>query len=249
MKTISIIEIFRQMNRKINDRCFESGGNTFRHYLKRIEQNSAVAGVVLDLGAGAVTLASYLPAVSQKSLIIAVDSSIQGLLRNVSRARVVANAERLPFRDSSIHVIAASCVFEHIEQPLQILKECFRVLRRRGELVFYTPHKRSYVAVLARITPMCVHRLVRVLQTGKSFREIEVIPTFYRMNTKAELHSQKGSFDVVSLETHIGAPCYTTFFPPPIHVNFVLFHKIVEKVQWIRESIGEVLIGCFVKPE
>jgi ubiquinone/menaquinone biosynthesis C-methylase UbiE len=192
---------------------------------------SPPSGTILDLGAGSVTLARYLPRVSENgSLLISVDYSPNGLVKNKAKARVVANAESLPFKDETLNVIAASCVFEHIENPVPIVAECYRVLKKGGALVFYTPSRRSYVAAIARITPLFFHRLVRMLQTGKAMRDIEVIPTFYRMNTRADLANYFSGFSLVSLETNIGHPSYTTFLPPPIHLIFILFHKIVQRI-------------------
>lgn len=181
-------------------------------------------------------------------LLIAVDSSYEGLARNRTPSKIVANAESLPFHDETVDVIAASCVFEYIENPAAVVSKCYRVLKKEGALVFYTPNRRSYVAAIARITPLFFHRWIRKLQTGDSSQEADVIETFYRMNTLSDVRKYAVGFRIVSLETYIGAPCYTTFMPPPVHLIFILFHKIVQNVTYLRRTFGESIIGFLVKP-
>lgn len=243
-----LTESFRRINKKQNEHWFRTGGDTFRSYLSNIDQSLPASGTILDLGAGAVTLASYLPRVGEKNiLLVAVDYSRNGLLRNKSQSRVLTNAVRLPFQNESFNVIAASCVFEHVEHPISVIQECFRVLKKGGKLVFYTPHRRSYIAALARLTPLGFHRWIRILQTGQPRHEVEAIKTFYKMNTPIDIQQCKGDFKLSSLEITTGAPSYTMFCPPPIHLAFIFLHKILQRVTWLRKTFGETITGCLLK--
>lgn len=163
LKLSGIIDSFRKSNARLNNRFFKAAGNTYRHYLSWIDQCLPLNGVIIDLGAGSVSLENYMPKLKQGGvLLIAVDSSYEGLARNRTPSKIVANAESsLPFRDETVDVIAASCVFEHIENPAAVVSECYRVLKKEGALVFYTPNRRSYVAAIARITPLFFHRWIR----------------------------------------------------------------------------------------
>jgi ubiquinone/menaquinone biosynthesis C-methylase UbiE len=51
---------------------------------------------------------------------------------------VLANAERLPFADGAFSAIAMSLVFFFLEDPVGVLHECRRVLRRGGPVAVYT---------------------------------------------------------------------------------------------------------------
>lgn len=239
---------FRQLNEKQNAYWFKTGRDTFRSYIRFIDQALPVSGTILDVGAGSVTLATYLPRLGKNGLLIAADYSNEGLVQNQSKAKVVTNAEAFPFASETFDVISASCVLEHIENPIPVVTECFRVLKKGGTLVFYTPHRRSYIAALARLTPLSFHRWIRMLQTGKSIREVEVIKTFYRLNTFQDLAKHRGDFSLGSLEICIGAPSYTTFLPPPFHFLFILFHKFLQSVPFLRQAFGETIIGCLKKP-
>lgn len=246
---MGLINSFRKINDRLNERFFKAEANTYRPYLTWVDRYLPPAGVIIDLGSGSVSLEDYLPRAGEDNmLLIAIDGHYDGLASNHTRSRIVANAESLPFRDEALDVIAASCVLEHIENPAAIVSECYRVLKKGGALVFYTPNRGSYVAAIARITPLSFHRWVRMLQTGKSSHDPDVCKTLYRMNTLSDVVRQRGQFCIVSLETHIGAPCYTTFMPPPVHLIFITFHKILQRVTWLRRTFGEVIIGCLVKP-
>jgi ubiquinone/menaquinone biosynthesis C-methylase UbiE len=51
---------------------------------------------------------------------------------------VLASAERLPFADATFTAVAMSIVFLFIERPLDVLRECRRVLGSGGCLAVYT---------------------------------------------------------------------------------------------------------------
>lgn len=245
---MGLINSFRKINDRLNERCFNAEANTYRPYLTWVDRYLPPAGVIIDVGAGSVSLEDYLPRAGEDNmLLIAVDGQYDGLASNRTRLRIVANAESLPFRDKALDAIAASCVLEHIEHPTEIVSECYRVLKKGGAFMFYTPNRRSYVAAIARITPLSFHRWIRMLQTGKSYPDVEVCKTHYKMNTLSDVLRHRGKFCIISLETHIGAPCYTTFMPPPVHLIFIAFHKILQRVTWLRRTFGEVIIGCLVK--
>lgn len=244
-----VVDSFRKINIRLNERIFRVDANTYRRYLAWLDRYLPSTGVILDLGAGSVGLETYLPAVGEKSIrLLAVDSHYNGLAVNRTRLKVIANAGSLPFSDETVDVIAASCFFEHVEDPAPIISECYRVLKRGGVLVFYTPHRRSYIAIIARMTPLAFHRLIRRLQTGQSSDEADVCETFYRMNTRSDIVRHMEHFRIISLDTYIGAPCYTVFLPPPVHLIFILFSKILLRVTRLRQNFGESIIGCLEKP-
>jgi len=49
--------------------------------------------------------------------------------------------DKLPFEDNSFDVVSLMAVLEHLEKPLDILKEIRRVLRKEGVLVGTVPSK------------------------------------------------------------------------------------------------------------
>jgi len=47
--------------------------------------------------------------------------------------------KRLPFKDNSVDLMTCLAVMEHIEDPIPILGECYRVLSPDGRLIVTTP--------------------------------------------------------------------------------------------------------------
>jgi ubiquinone/menaquinone biosynthesis C-methylase UbiE len=92
---------------------------------------------VLEVGVGTGRNLQYYPA---QSRVVAVDLSPGMLRRAVKRAErlgrrvdlILADAQRLPFRDGSFDTVTATCVFCSVPDPVQGPRELGRVSRRDG---------------------------------------------------------------------------------------------------------------------
>ena len=92
---------------------------------------------VLEVGVGTGRNLQYYPAGSR---VVAIDLSPGMLRRAVKRAErlgrqvdfILADAQRLPFRDDSFDTVTATCVFCSVPDPVQGLRELRRVSRREG---------------------------------------------------------------------------------------------------------------------
>jgi len=113
------------------------------------KQFGKVSGVVLDLGCGPNPTAPFPDGTlvgvdvnsSYLSSYIRSDRSRMGEIRtSATQMRgVVADAMKLPFMDSSFDECRALAIFHHLDdQTLEkSLKECYRVLKPGGRLVFF----------------------------------------------------------------------------------------------------------------
>lgn len=54
------------------------------------------------------------------------------------------DGKKLPFEDESIDSVFSSHVLEHIEEPLEAIREWFRVLKIGGYLIIIVPHRDLY---------------------------------------------------------------------------------------------------------
>jgi len=121
-------------------------------------------------------------------------------------------------------------MFEHLVEPGVVLSECRRVLTDGGALIFATPHNYSYIALTAAATPLRVHYLARRIQEGnRAGHVLEVCETHYQINTAKDIEywAQMAGLNVHVLDDHGGAPCYTLRLPPPVHLLFVVLHKLI----------------------
>ncbi len=58
--------------------------------------------------------------------------------------RVDLEKEKLPFKKNSFEEIYAECVFEHLKNPRDFLKDCKRVLKKQGKLILITDNAAHY---------------------------------------------------------------------------------------------------------
>jgi ubiquinone/menaquinone biosynthesis C-methylase UbiE len=163
--------------------------------------------------------------------VLNLDIGYQDLQKNPGRLKVCADAQALPLRSSSVDLICSEHVFEHFLRPQRVLEECCRVMVDGGYMVVSGPNGWSYVALVARVTPLRFHKLVHRLGSTPSGNEADPWPTFYRFSTPLTIRrlARNAGFDVVSMQTFVGEPCYTTYLPL-LHMAFMAYHKLLEKL-------------------
>lgn len=72
-----------------------------------------------------------------------------GVMRNGVRHE---DARQLSFADGSLGLVVSNDVFEHVSEPLEAFRECARVLRRGGMLLFTVPFDAASAASKVRAT-------------------------------------------------------------------------------------------------
>ncbi|HHT9136273.1 MAG TPA: class I SAM-dependent methyltransferase [Candidatus Wunengus sp. YC60] len=53
---------------------------------------------------------------------------------------IQGDAVVLPIKDNVFDVVIATAIIEHVSEPVQLVREAFRVLRKKGILIMTTPH-------------------------------------------------------------------------------------------------------------
>jgi SAM-dependent methyltransferase len=151
----------------------------------------------LDAGGGhqifeVATPEMELAMVNRVRLAVCCDRVVDAIAKHRSiRVRVGASLDHLPFRTQSLDLITLNNVAEHLERPREVLAEFARVLAPGGRVIIHTPNVKSYAVRIAevgrRILPKpLIMKLIRYMD----FREEEdVFPTFYRVNTRADLEA------------------------------------------------------------
>jgi len=219
-------------NRKLNDRYFPRSKlryvDRFRELACELSRDDQL---VLHLGSGRKDLGSHPQLASRTLHVLNLDIGHQDLQKNPGRLKVCADAQALPLRSNSVDLICSEHVFEHFPRPQRVLEECSRVMKEGGYLVVSGPNGWSYIALLARATPLRIHNLVHRLGSTSSGNEANPWPTFYRFSTPLTMRrlARNTGFDVVSMQTFVGEPCYTVFLPL-LHLAFIAYHKLLEKL-------------------
>lgn len=87
--------------------------------------------------------------------------------------------------DRRFDLVTMRMVAEHIEDPAAAVAALSRLIRPGGLAVIYTVTKFSPASLVAAVTPMPVHHVVKRILWGGS--EEDTFPVVYRMNTRREL--------------------------------------------------------------
>jgi ubiquinone/menaquinone biosynthesis C-methylase UbiE len=145
----------------------------------------------LDLGCGHNLLPEWRAEQEQAltrrpAQLVGLDYDMPSLRNHHSIAQLVrGDILRLPFRDGSFSLVSSSMVFEHLKQPRAQLEEIGRVMNPGGELIFLTPNAMGYTTLLGRIMPEFLK--TRAIRFFHGREEHDVFPTFYRINSRAQI--------------------------------------------------------------
>ena len=144
-------------------------------------------------------------------------------------------SKRLPLPDASFDLVHCRWVIEHLENPMETLREFARILKPGGYVLALTPNLFHYAMIAARITPYWFH----VWWEPK--KERELFPTYYRGNSKRKLRRlcKDAGLQVKRLELFEGSPYYLTRCWP-LFVCGVLYERIVNTtsmLEWMRQVV------------
>jgi ubiquinone/menaquinone biosynthesis C-methylase UbiE len=144
-------------------------------------------------------------------------------------------SRHLPLPDASFDIVHCRWVIEHLENPLQTLREFARILKPGGYVLALTSNLFHYAMIAARITPYWFHLW------WQGNQEREPFPTYYRANSKRKLHRlcKDAGLQVKRLELFEGLPSYLTRYWP-LFLCGVLYERIVNitpTLECIRQQI------------
>jgi len=199
----------------------------FREYLLG---HIGPSSVVLDYGAGR----GYVEQMNFRGIakhVAGVDPD-RAVRENphLDEARILSLPDyRLPFAAETFDLVFSDNVMEHVTDPMSVLLEIRRVLRRGGRFVAKTPNRWHYMAMIASISPLWFHRFYNSLR-GRSFED--TFPTVYRCNTAHRVGdlARNAGFSVSRVERWEGRPEYLRIFAPTYTVGF-LYERLVNSTE------------------
>jgi SAM-dependent methyltransferase len=188
--------------------------------------------------------------VNRVRLAVSCDRVIEAIAKHRSiRVGVCASLGRLPFRAESLDLVTLNNVAEHLEHPREVLAEFARVLAPGGRVIIHTPNIASYAMRIAdlgrRILPKAfVMKMIRYMD----FREEEdVFPTYYRLNTPADLDAAAGQAGF-SRERIMLAPARPLFyFVAPLSAAELAAGRLLIRMG-AEQFASSVIIAVFRKP-
>ena len=189
---------------------------SFYSMIRAICLRSETRPHVLDFGAGRAGWIEDDPSHFRRRLrhldqdvahVVAADVDPVVRENQASSERVVLESDKpLPFADSSFDIIIADWTFEHIENVEKIASELARVVRSGGWICARTPNLWGYGSLVSGLVPNRFHiALLRYIQPQR--KEIDVFPTFYRLNTISALRRAFPECEVLAIR-RAGPPAY-----------------------------------------
>lgn len=155
--------------------------------------------------------------------------------------RVRGDVSRLPFRGDAFDLISANMVFEHLRRPEAQLAEIFRALRPGGKLIFHTPNKYGYGAIIGRLIPGGLKIRLAWLLQGRL--EKDVYPTFYRINSSSAIRhvAERVGFQVKKIKLIVSSPNFV-MIPPLVVFELLLLRLLMTRsMRRLRTNIIVVL--------
>jgi len=114
-----------------------------RYYVEQLPKEGFKIGQVLDLGCGTGNSIDYfkkkIPGIRWVGLDIEESPEIESHIGNSGEFQTF-DGIHIPFDDDSFELIYCNQVFEHVRDPIGLLKEVYRVLRPDGHFVGSVSH-------------------------------------------------------------------------------------------------------------
>lgn len=106
----------------------------YKKVVKHILKNSTVC----DIGCGfnAQFLKKISPLIKQG---FGFDKNVQNYENSKFKLKKIKILNQIPLFSETIDIVTMLAVLEHLKNPQRILNECFRILRKNGELILTTP--------------------------------------------------------------------------------------------------------------
>lgn len=133
---------------------------------------------VLEIGAGPSNPTSeFLSRAAGTVVGLDVDPAVT--TNRYLKAAHVYDGKHFPFPDGTFHVALSDYALEHVENPLDLLRETHRVLASGGVFLFRTPNIFHYVSIFSRLLPDSISPWLR-----NRASDHRVYPKFFRFNSE-----------------------------------------------------------------
>jgi SAM-dependent methyltransferase len=120
-------------------------------FKRLIEAHVRPGGEILELGAGPSNpLSRFLAGLGP---VTGLDLDPEVEKNDACTRALVYDGGAFPLEDASFDALVSNYVLEHLRDPTATMRECRRVLRPGGILIFRTPNLWHYVSLIARLTP------------------------------------------------------------------------------------------------
>ncbi len=147
-----------------------------------------------------------------------------------AKADVYHNLDKFPypFKDNTFDVIYLSHVLEHLEDPMRVVKELWRISKPKGKVIIKVPHWSSYLAH---------HPEHKTYYSSETFKHFEINENEY-YDTNAGFKVLKKEFKTMKTNRAIWKPVEWVcryILEPILNTNSLLTDQILCKFLPINE--------------
>lgn len=169
---------------KLKARFFSGVPHPYEHFDRAVRMHLPADGVLLDAGCGrsAPMLVGYK---GRAKRLIGVDVVKFAPNEESSLELIESDLCAIPLESSSVDLIMARSVMEHVSRPTEVYREMYRLLRPGGRFIFLTANLGDYAAIIARIIPNRLHPWIVAKTEGRAVHD--VFPTEYKTNTRGSI--------------------------------------------------------------
>lgn len=185
-----------------DQRCIDYARNCFNHVLPKIEQRNYENVVEIGSGTGFFLLNLMQSGIGSRGFVTDLSTGMATVAQRNGRRLglavdgVVADAESLPFKSSSIDLVVGHAVLHHVPDLELLFSEVLRVLRPGGQFVFCgEPTQKGDVVAraLSRLTWWATTRLTSLPpladRWGRPPREIEESSRAQALESVVDIHT------------------------------------------------------------
>jgi SAM-dependent methyltransferase len=196
------------------------------HYSSRHDQ------CILDAGAGT---KPYLP-VYQKYFSSCISFDMSTSPHNITCVDLISSATALPFQSDSFDCIVCTEVLEHVPEPINVLKEFRRVLKKNGMLFLTTPFLvplHEMPTDYYRYTPSALHYMAK--QAGLTVENIVAKGGYSAFALLQMQFLMSKSWQIISRVTHLH------FYHPlnPLVFIFIILPQLIYIKWWKKNRVRQ----------
>ena len=196
---------------------------------------------VLDLGCGRGGLPESLSLEHRKLFGLDCDWPSLAQYRACGVHLIAGLAGRLPLSGQSFDLVLSSWTLEHLDDPVTVLNEVWRVLRPGGYCVFITPNIRNPLLLAGRLVHTFPSLYRRLVETLYARDRTDIFGVYYRANTVRRLRrlAHASRLRLCSLDV-VPDPTYLAFNEVTFRMAAVLEHVM-------PSCVGIHLLGLLQK--